>query len=123
MTTEITEHDKVVAKIRDSNSAQFKVLANLGEEQNYIGQMFPDLIFLDKTTEKPLFIIEVRKNGNIAPCIQQWKSALSIPATLYIIVPEPDMPTAKSVAQVVGLQTRFGHYTIDNNDNIIIKFE
>lgn len=122
MTTEITEHDKVVAKIRDS-FAQYKVLTNLGEEQNYIGQMFPDLIFLDKTTDKPVFILEVRKNGNIAPCIQQWKSALSIPATLYIVVPELDLPTAKSVAQVVGLNTRFGSYNIDANGNITIKYE
>jgi hypothetical protein len=44
---------------------------------------------------------------------------LSIPATLYIVVPVSDLPTAKSIAQVVGLQTRFGTYTINEESGAI----
>ncbi len=117
-----TEHAKVVNQIKNANTEMYDVLDNLIEGKNYIGQIFPDLIFLDKKTGKPSFIIEVRKNGGIAPCIQQWKSAISIPATLYIIVPENDLPTANSIAKVVGLQTRFGTYTINENDSITVKY-
>ena len=119
----ISEHDKVVAFIRDIQSPHFKVLDNLGGDKNYIAQLFPDIILINKNTEEPAFIIEVKRNGNIAQCIQQWNSVPSIPATLYIIVPETDLATAKSVAQVVGLQTKFGTYSIDGIGNIDVKYE
>jgi len=118
-----TEHDIVVANIRDVLSVNYKVLTNLGVEQNHIGQMYPDAIIFDKVTDRPIFIIEVRKNGTIAPCIQQWKSAQTIPAILYIIVPETDLPTAKSVAQVVGLKLRFGSYKIDSDNKATVNYE
>ena len=117
------EHDIVVTSIKNSLSANYKVVTNLGEEQYHIGQMYPDAIIYDKVTDKPIFIIEVRKNGSIAPCIQQWKSISNIPAILYIIVPENDLPTAKSIAQVVGLKMKFGSYKIEPNDAITVKYE
>ncbi len=123
MNTPINEHDSVVALIRDTNAAKFKVIANLGEDKYYIGQMFPDLILLDKESDTPVFIIEVKKNGGIAHCLQQWKSQVSIPATLYIIVPETDLANAKSIAQIIGLQTRFGAYTISENGNVTVRYE
>lgn len=124
MDTPVNEHDLVVAFIRDSQSDRFKVLDNLGKEEHYISQMFPDIILLSKQTNEPAFIIEVKNNGKIAPCIQQWKTIQNIPATLYIIVPEADFETAKSIAQVVGLQARFGRYNIDHESLVVsVKYE
>lgn len=123
MDTPISEHDRVVSVIGEANSKQYKVLSNAGKEENYIVQMFPDLILIDKTTDKPVFIIEVKKNGNIAQCIQQWKAVPSIPATLYIVVPKTDLANAISIAQVVGLKTKFGSYYFDENNNVVIKYE
>lgn len=119
MNTPISEHDKVVESLVQSNSIQYTVLANLGKEEHYIGQIFPDIILLDKTTNKPVFIIEVKKNGFVAQCIQQWKAMPSIPATLYIVVPEAEIQSAKSIAGVVGLQTKFGTYKIDGENTTI----
>jgi len=121
MDTKISEHDRVVEALKRSNSAKYDVLANLGKEEHYIGQIFPDLILLDKITNKPVFIIEVKKNGLVAQCIQQWKAMPSIPATLYIVVPEAEIQNAKSIAEVVGLQTKFGIYTM-GEDSVTIKF-
>jgi hypothetical protein len=119
----INEHDIVVAAIRDANSARFTPLTNVGGEQHFIAQMFPDIILMDKATNRPAFIIEVKKNGSIAQCIQQWKSVISIPATLYIVVPQSDLPTAKSILQVVGLQARVGSYSIDANNHVTVNYE
>lgn len=110
MSSEISTHDKVVLKIEELTSGHYNVLSNRMGEKHFIGQIFPDIILSDKVTNKPLFIIEVRNNGNIAQCIQQWKLATSIPATLYIVVPEEELQTAKTVAEVVGLQMKFGFY-------------
>ena len=123
MTTDYNEHDKVVENIRDSNSNAFNVLTNLAGEQNYIGAIFPDLILSDKNTNNPIFIIEVKRNGNIALSMQQWKAVQSIPATLYFVVPESDLAAAKSIAQVIGLQTRFGSYKTSVDGVITVNYE
>ena len=68
------------------------------------------------------FIIEVKKNGGVAQCIQAWKSLPSVPATLYIVVPKELLSEAKKVAQIVGLSTRFGSYTI-SNDDVKVEYE
>lgn len=119
----INEHDLVVKAIGDANAERFNVLSNLEKEQHYIVQMFPDLILMDKTTNKPVFIIEVKKNGNIAQCIQQWKSVPNIPSTLYILVPESDLPNTKSILQVVGLNARVGSYSIGAFNSVTVKYE
>jgi len=123
MDAPVNEHDLIVANIANANKDTYKILSNTGKDDYYVGSMFPDLILVDKTTDKPVFIIEVKKNGNIAQCIQQWKAVSSIPATLYIVVPLTDLPNAKAIAQVVGLNTRFGSYTIDDKNKIIVKYE
>jgi len=118
----INEHDNVVESIVKANEPRFTVLSNVGKDEHYIAQLFPDVILIDKTTEKPVFIIEVKKNGNIAQCIQQWKAVPSIPATIYIVVPENDLSNAKAIAQVVGLNTRFGTYSLDEKGIPSVKF-
>ncbi len=119
----VDERTIVISAIKAANSESYEVLTNLEKDENYIGQIFPDLILLDRKTKLPVFIIEVKKNGNIAHTIQQWKSAASIPATLYIIVPAPDLQSAKSIAEVVGLQTKFGSYQIDSNGRALVKYD
>lgn len=121
MENTLSEHDLVVKTICDANNLHYKVLCNLDKEEYYIAQMFPDIILLDKAGEKPVFIIEVKKNGNIAKCIQQWKSVPSIPATLYVIVPETEETNARAIADVVGLSFRLGTYAINNNQ-VTIKY-
>ncbi|MEJ0056268.1 MAG: hypothetical protein WDN75_11780 [Bacteroidota bacterium] len=118
----IDERFSVISAIRDGNQATYEVLTNLDKDVNYIGQIFPDLILRDKTTKLPVFIIEVKRNGQVAQCIQQWKSAPSIPATLYIVVPETELQNAKSVASVVGLQTKFGWYKV-TSAGVTVKYE
>jgi hypothetical protein len=123
MANPVDEHSEVIKAIIATNEKNFSILSNLGKDENYIAHMFPDLIFLDKATNKPVFIIEVKKNGNIAQCIQQWKTLSSIPATLYIVVPETDLANAKSIAEVVGLKTRFGAYTLNDNNSVSVRYE
>lgn len=119
----IKEHDAVVRYISEKNKNRYKVLSNLDGEKVYVGGLFPDILFQD-TAGNLLFIVEVKNNGYIAQCIQQWKNATTIPAVLYIIVPENELANAKSIAQVVGLQVRFGSYTLDTQTNeVTVKYE
>lgn len=119
-----SEHDEVVKHICEHNQERFTVRNNLETEKLYVSGLFPDIVLLDREGNLR-FIIEVRKNGGIAQCIQQWKSAEPIPAFLYIVVPEGDLSNAKSIAQVVGLQqVKFGAYTIDKEQNKIqVRYE
>jgi len=126
VTSEFNEHDAVVQALSDSNQKRYptyKVLNNLGGEKTNVAGLFPDIILQDGKGNL-LFIIEVKKNGNIAQCIQQWKNVPKIPAFLYIVVPENDLSNAKSIAQVVGLQPKFGTYTVDPETKVIsVKYE
>jgi len=122
--TEKETHDKVVCRIRDGNKERFAVLDNLAGEKNFISGIFPDLIFQDKTSGETLFVVEVKKNGNIAQCLQQWKTIPNIPIILYLIVPEDELSNAKSIAQVIDIPVRFGTYKLDGENNeVTIRYE
>ena len=116
------EHDKVVRYIITKNASRYTVLDNLEGEKNFVSGIFPDLIMQDKLGNT-LFIIEVKRNGGIAQCLQQWKTVASIPAVLYLIVPEAELTNAKSVAQAVGLSVRFGSYKINEANEVTVKYE
>jgi hypothetical protein len=122
--TEKERHDKVVRHISEKNSERFTVLDNLDGEKNFVGGLFPDLIFQDKQLGNTLFVLEVKRNGGIAQCLQQWKTLSNIPAVLYLIVPEAELSGAKSIAQAVGIPVRFGTYRIDDVTNeVAVKYE
>jgi len=112
-----TEQYKVANLIKDRFDEDFDILINLENEEHYLGNMFPDIILLNKVTKTPLFVIEIRKNGRISECMKQWVNS-NIPATLYIVVPQKELSNAKSIATVIGLKSRFGWYSIDNEGNI-----
>ena len=116
------EHDKVVRYIITKNASRYTVLDNLEGEKNFVSGIFPDLIMQDKLGNT-LFIIEVKRNGGLAQCLQQWKTVASIPAVLYLIVPEAELTNAKSVAQAVGLSVRFGSYKINEANEVTVKYE
>lgn len=119
-----SEQYKVAQKIKEQFQNRFEILMNVDKAEHFIGSVFPDLVFLDKKTHQPLFIIEVKRNGMVANCIQQWKSQSKIPATLYIVVPQSELQNAKSVAAVTGINTRFGYYTLASNGDVLnLTFE
>lgn len=118
------EHDAVVRSICEANKGRFKVLTNLEGETHHVAGLFPDILMQDLSGNNLIFIMEVRRNGKIAGCVQQWKTVPKIPAVLYLIVPESDLANAKSITQVVGLQARFGSYKYDPSaDKVILKYE
>jgi hypothetical protein len=119
MIEQSSEQFKVATKIKELFQNRFDLLVNVDKEEHFIGTMFPDIVFLDKKTKLPLFIIEIKKNGRIATCMQQWKSQPKIPATLYVIVPQSELQNAKSIAAVTGLNTRFGYYTLTANGDVL----
>jgi hypothetical protein len=115
------EHDKVVHFISEHQKDRFEVLTNFNGEQNFIGNMYPDIILVDSISKQPVFVIEVKRNGEIARCIQQWQSFSRLPATLYIVVPESDLSTAKLVAATHGVNAKFGYYTYDPNTQNVLN--
>lgn len=124
MSDAFIEHDNVVREIaRLQQGDRFEVLTNIDGEKNFISDIFPDIILLDKASKLPTFIIEVKRNGFIAPCLQQWKAIASIPATLYIVVPEHDLPQAKLMAATIGLKSKFGTYKYENEKVTSVHFE
>ncbi len=116
------EHDAVVRYLCEVNATRFKALNNLDGDKHAVASIFPDIILKD-SSDNLFFIIEVRRNGKIAECMQQWKTVPKIPAVLYFIVPENDLSSAKAVAQVVGLQAKFGAYQIDADGKVTVKYE
>lgn len=118
------EHDIVVRHLCEINKDRFTVLCNLDSQEYHVSGMFPDILLRDKANKNLLFIMEVKKNGEIGVCIQLWKNIPALPAVLYIIVPEADINNAKSNAQLAGLPAKFGSYKIDPaTKKVVIKYE
>ena len=107
--------------IQKKHQNSFQVISNFGDNKTSIGGIYPDIIMYDINDTKkevPVFIIEVKRNGDIAPCLQTWKLQSSIPAILYIVVPHNETATAKSIANAVGISVKFGSYTLDDHNNV-----
>lgn len=118
----INEHDKVVKYLEKSFSNSYTVCSNLGKEEYFISSIFPDLILKNKQTGTIMFIIEVKKNGEVAKCLQQWKTVNNIPAILYLFVPALELSNAKAVAQAIGIQVKFGSYEFVEDEIKIAVF-
>ena len=123
MNAYLQEHDDVVRAIIKAQEPTFEILSNIDGEKNFISGVFPDIILLDKSTKQPVFIIEVKKNGQIQGCLQQWNTISNLPATLYVVVPESDLSGAKLVATSIGLKAKFGTYRYENNIVTSTHFE
>lgn len=119
-----TEQHAVVQAIEKMLVSHYTVVSNIAQEQHYIGGFFPDIIVMDKISGNVLFAIEVRKNGQVSHCIQQWKSVTpNLPATLYIVVPESELSNAQGIAAVNGLKAKFGTYKMGVNGSVeSVKF-
>lgn len=117
-----SEQFLVAQAIQESLGNLYNILLNVDDEKHFIGNVFPDIILLDKKVNTPLFVIEIRRNGKIASCMQQWKSHPKIAATLYFVVPQVDLENAKSIAAVSGINAKFGYYTIEGGKaNVIFE--
>lgn len=117
------EHDSVVKHLAERFGSKYNVLSNLEKEQHFVAGIFPDLILMDKATNKPMFIIEVKRNGGIATCLHQWKNVKGgVPATLYIVLPETDLKNAQEVSRVIGMLPRFGTYKTDSTGIVTVNF-
>jgi hypothetical protein len=117
------EHDDVVRRIIELQESHFEVLNNLKGENNFLSGIFPDVILLDKISKQPVFIIEVKRNGQVSNCLQQWKNIANIPATLYIIVPEAEISSAKLIGTTLGIKAKFGTYGYENDTVTSVHFE
>jgi hypothetical protein len=116
------EHDLVVRQAQQDLSGIYNILSNLEKAQHQIGSFFPDLILLNKETNRPQFIVEITRNGNIARCLQRWKSVTDLPALLYLIVPESDRANARDISNALGIPIGLGFYK-RNGDTITINYE
>ncbi|MBN8697408.1 MAG: hypothetical protein J0L87_12830 [Bacteroidetes bacterium] len=114
-----TEQLAVVKVIQSMLASHYTVVSNIAQEQHHIGGFFPDIIVMDKDNGNALFAIEVRKNGQVSHCIQQWKSVTPhLPATLYIVVPEAELENAQAIAAVNGLKAKFGTYKMKSDGGV-----
>jgi hypothetical protein len=121
---DFNEHDAVVRYLIEANDARYKVLSNLEEKKHHVAGMFPDILLRDKADKNLLFIMEVKRNGEIGLCIQLWKTIKPLPAVLYIIVPESDLDNAKANAQLAGLPAKFGTYSVNPiTQQVAVRYE
>ena len=116
------EYQLVVNQLEADLANSYDILSNFSKAKYQIASFFPDLILSNKLTQKPQFIIEIRRNGDIARCLQQWKSVPYLPAFLFLIVPETDKDNARDIANALGIQIGLYSYRIDGQ-NVTIDYD
>lgn len=87
------------------------------------GKFFPDVILKNKTSHEISFIIEIRKNGDIAKNITHFKELSELPFTVYIIVPKVNHIDTKNIIEASNLSVKLGYYIYENNLVIDISYE
>ncbi|MDR0954247.1 MAG: hypothetical protein LBM20_02545 [Rikenellaceae bacterium] len=120
-------HDRVIdAAIKRLNRVEFDIYTNPGTKKNAgILENYPDIIMTKKGTNEVAFIIEVETADSINPSEAegQWKKyASEIDASFYLLVPEASLKKASDLCIQLGISVRFASYSVDNFNNISIKF-
>ena len=120
-----TEKEQVVKRIVEQLSDTFNVNFNPKDNPtHHIAGSFPDVILANKESGDIDFVIEIKKNGDIANDAQKLKELSHLSSTLYILVPQSELKNAKLVADLNGIKARFAWYELNETNEVdIIRFE
>lgn len=118
-------HDSVI-DVAASYLAQWTVYKNPGQQKNAsIGNSYPDLILVNRTTNYIEYIIEVETSDTITAheAANQWKIYSNLPGTFYLLVPSESRSQAEFLCRQYGIQAKFGTYWRDSFNRIQINYE
>ncbi len=118
-------HDKVIT-IAAANITNWIVHTNPGQEKNaHIGNVYPDIILTNKTTDAIEIIIEVETEDSVTAheAYNQWKKYMNLPGVLYILVPAEQRENAEFLCTEYNIRAKIATFWKDRSGLINIAYQ
>ena len=96
----------------------------LGERNYLVGELYPDVIMINKETENVDFIVEIvlsKQYNNNKIIFEKWKPLSEIGSVFYLLVPNNEKNKIEKIIIENNFKIRIGTYEIKNN-NVNINF-
>lgn len=121
-------HDNVIQVAADNlvRSGNYRVYTNPGTQQNTsIGNLYPDIILTPTNSNNVEFVIEVETadSVNANEAIMQWRTYSNLGGTFYLLVPSESRILAGNICLQYGIQAKFGTWSINNFNQLVITYE
>lgn len=120
-------HDRVIqAAFEHLDKMDHDVYINPGtNKQTSINGEYPDIIITKKNDINVKWIIEVETADSINQneAINQWSPYSKLGGTFYLLIPKNSRNLAEQICVQNNIKARFGTYTMDSSNNIIISYE
>lgn len=90
----------------------------LGERNYLVGELYPDVLMLNKETENVDFIVEIvlSKKYDSKTILEKWKPLSELGSVFYLLVPNNEINKIEKILIENNLKIRVGTYEIRNNE-------
>lgn len=90
----------------------------LGERNFLVGNLYPDVLMINKETENVDFIVEIviSKKYDFKTILEKWKPLSEIGSVFYLLVPNNEKAKIEKTLIENNLKIRVGTYEIRNNE-------
>jgi hypothetical protein len=90
----------------------------LGERNYLVGNLYPDVLMINKETENVDFIVEIviSKKYDSKTILEKWKPLSEIGTVFYLLVPNNEKAKIEKILIENNLKIRVGTYEMRNNE-------
>lgn len=90
----------------------------LGERNYLVGNLYPDILMINKETENVDFIVEIviGKKYDSKAILEKWKPLSELGSVFYLLVPNNEKSKIEKTLIENNLKIRVGTYEIKNNE-------
>lgn len=95
----------------------------IGERNFLVGDLYPDILMINKETENVDFIVEIviSKNYDNKTIFEKWKPLSELGTVFYLLVPNNEKNKIEKIILENNFKIRVGTYDIRKNE-VIINF-
>lgn len=119
---------KIISSINKTFSKRFRVIDNTsGTSRSYNG-MFPDVILMQPEPPKNdniLFVMKIEENEqcDLLDSAAIWKIMSDMPFFSYVVISNKRESEAKKIIQALGLRIRLATFSIQEDGEVVVKYE
>lgn len=90
----------------------------LGERNYLVGELYPDILMINKETDNVDFIVEIvlSKKYDSKTILEKWKPLSELGSVFYLLVPNNEKNKIEKTLIENNLKIRVGTYEIRNNE-------
>lgn len=109
--------ERLYEGLKTENHNKFKN-DKLGERNYLVGDLYPDIIMINKETENVDFVVEIvlNKQYNNKIIFEKWKPLSELGSVFYLLVPSNEKVKIEKIILENNFKIRIGTYDFRKNE-------